>query len=523
MKLRTPISNRTTPDDRKVAVLWTRVSTKEQAENNLSLDTQEKACLQYAERNHIEIDRVMGQTNESAKTEGRLFREMIAYVSSHRRVNTILVYSYDRFSRAGAEGIITKAYLKSKGICVVSVTQPIDGDSMAGEFLENILFLFNQFENNLRRDKCRAGMVECLERGDWFGLIPLGYKKDPETKEKHRFIIDEKTGPLVKQMFLWKADGVDDSTIHRLINRQGLKVCRSRVPKILSNPFYTGKIKNRLLGERIIHGNHPALIDEETFAKANGHPVVSYTPTLNENEGTPLRGYIRCSCGKFLTAYEVKKKHKYYYKCNTRGCHSNISAKKLHAAYADLLRSYALPSPLLPQFTQYLQSRIAAAAAAADARASVLKAELSSVQDDIKTVTTRYGTGRISSEIYRESMSVLQEKSGEIQAEIERLESQKSNLADDVPTALATASRLAEYWADGTMDVRRKIQNSCICGVVKEKGGNGNNLTFTDGGLFRLIRSVRASYGDFTKRKEENPYEFSSCVGDRRIELLFRE
>jgi site-specific DNA recombinase len=31
-------------------VIYTRVSTKEQADNNLSLQTQKKACVQYAEK-----------------------------------------------------------------------------------------------------------------------------------------------------------------------------------------------------------------------------------------------------------------------------------------------------------------------------------------------------------------------------------------------------------------------------------------------------------------------------------------
>ena len=176
--------------DKKVAVIWTRVSTSYQAENNLSLETQEKACLEYAERNDIEVDRIMGQTNESAKEEGKLYEEMITYVSMNKRINVILVYSYDRFSRAGAEAIVTKAYLKTKGIYVISVTQPIDSDNMAGEFMENMLFLFNQFENNLRKQKCTAGMRQCLEKGDWFSKPPIGYDMDKTATEKHRFVIN---------------------------------------------------------------------------------------------------------------------------------------------------------------------------------------------------------------------------------------------------------------------------------------------------------------------------------------------
>lgn len=151
--------------ERKVAALWTRVSTEKQERNNCSLENQQRICREYAERNGITIKKEFGGTHESAKTEGRRYREMIAEVAKDKEINIILVYSFDRFSRAGTEAIMTKAYLKAKGIYVISATQATDPDSAAGTFMENILFLFNQFENDLRRDKCVMGMTECLRKG----------------------------------------------------------------------------------------------------------------------------------------------------------------------------------------------------------------------------------------------------------------------------------------------------------------------------------------------------------------------
>ena len=176
-------------------MIWTRVSTKEQADNNLSLDTQEKLCREYADHKGIEIDCLMGGTNESAKEEGKLFKEMVKYVVNHRRVNTILVYSFDRFSRAGVEGLATKVYLKDKGVTVISVTQPTDPDSSAGKFMEAITFFYSEYENDQRKDRCTAGMKACLEKGDWFSKPPLGYVKDKEkisNKNKHVLKSDEK-------------------------------------------------------------------------------------------------------------------------------------------------------------------------------------------------------------------------------------------------------------------------------------------------------------------------------------------
>lgn len=139
-----------------MAVIWTRVSTKEQADNNLSLETQEKACRDYAERNGIEIDCIKGNTNESAKTEGKLFREMIAYVSLHKRVNTILVYSLDRFSRTGPEAenealrlfrLFSISYITHKTDKTQKKDKPLDLSLV----VEHHLRLSNRFIKDFKR------------------------------------------------------------------------------------------------------------------------------------------------------------------------------------------------------------------------------------------------------------------------------------------------------------------------------------------------------------------------------------
>ena len=48
--------------DTKNCVIYTRVSTKEQADNNMSLGTQKKACEQYARKNGYQILGCFGGT-----------------------------------------------------------------------------------------------------------------------------------------------------------------------------------------------------------------------------------------------------------------------------------------------------------------------------------------------------------------------------------------------------------------------------------------------------------------------------
>ena len=67
--------------ENKVAALWTRVSTEKQERNNCSLENQQRICREYAERHGITIKKEFGGTHESAKTEGKMYREMIAEVA----------------------------------------------------------------------------------------------------------------------------------------------------------------------------------------------------------------------------------------------------------------------------------------------------------------------------------------------------------------------------------------------------------------------------------------------------------
>jgi site-specific DNA recombinase len=88
------------------AVIYTRVSTKEQAENNLSLETQKKYCEAFTQKQNYNVVACFGGTYESAKTDERNeFKKMIAFVKrSKEKVSFIIVYSVDRFSRSGAKG-----------------------------------------------------------------------------------------------------------------------------------------------------------------------------------------------------------------------------------------------------------------------------------------------------------------------------------------------------------------------------------------------------------------------------------
>jgi DNA invertase Pin-like site-specific DNA recombinase len=136
----------------KKAVVYTRVSSKEQYDKNLSLDWQRKAIEEFAGRNGFEIMNYYGGTYESAKTDGRKeFQNMLDFIKKQKgKVSHILVYLLDRFSRTGGGAIKLAQELREKyGVTILAVTQPIDTSNPGGVFQQDMQFLFSKYDNEL--------------------------------------------------------------------------------------------------------------------------------------------------------------------------------------------------------------------------------------------------------------------------------------------------------------------------------------------------------------------------------------
>ncbi len=119
--------------NRTKAVIYTRVSTREQADTNTSLDTQKKHCENYAKSLGLDVIGYFGGTYESAKSDDRKeFQKLLRYVKQSSTVGYIIVYSYDRFSRTGSSASQITSELSKHGIQVKAVSQELDTKSASG-------------------------------------------------------------------------------------------------------------------------------------------------------------------------------------------------------------------------------------------------------------------------------------------------------------------------------------------------------------------------------------------------------
>src|SRR5437764_10474303 len=73
-----------------------------------------------------------------------------------------------------------------------------------GSLQQNIQFIFSEYDNQLRREKCITGIKEELLRGEWCQAAPLGYEREKVNGRKTWIV--NKEGKLLRKAFLWKAN-----------------------------------------------------------------------------------------------------------------------------------------------------------------------------------------------------------------------------------------------------------------------------------------------------------------------------
>ena len=78
-------------NEHSIGVIWTRVSSKKQMDEGGSLEHQIDVCRSYAQRCNIEVIKEYGGFYESAKVQGKHFKQMIAEVKRNGRHTQFII------------------------------------------------------------------------------------------------------------------------------------------------------------------------------------------------------------------------------------------------------------------------------------------------------------------------------------------------------------------------------------------------------------------------------------------------
>ncbi len=151
------------------AMMSARVSTDDKRQDP---ETQLVQLRDYAQAREIEVveefvDYATGTTEDRSHYR-RLFEAV-----RKGRVNTVLVWRYDRFARSTQALINALKEFQSRGVDFISYQEGIDTSTPQGEMVFTIMASLAQFESSLISDRVKAGMARAKAQGKRCSRPPI--------------------------------------------------------------------------------------------------------------------------------------------------------------------------------------------------------------------------------------------------------------------------------------------------------------------------------------------------------------
>lgn len=506
-------------------VSYTRVSGKEQFENNGSLESQAKMVTNLAHNNKIVVLECFGGTYESAKTEERKeFQRMMKFInSSKHKIKYILVADNDRFSRTGGNAIYLATQLRKKGIQILAASSPVNTLTPIGAFQQDIQLLFSHFDNQMRREKTLRGMKQKLMKGVYIGRPPLGYDMVHLEGGAYKFVINA-DGRLLAKAFHWKANkGYSNHKIAAKLSKLGLKVSAKILSATFRRIFYCGLLSNKLIGGTIVDGaNWEALVSQETFLKANAvlNKARPRYQSREEENLYPLRGKVHCAgCQALMTGYLVKNRGIHYYKCNTKGCHSNKNASVMHIQLEEILKGFMIDKDLNPIIKNFLIEEIQYVLNETHEVQSDLPAKIEDLNRKIEKLEKRFLNEEIDKVFYDKYRSIFVQELNTILAERVESEKQLSNIQKILDKCFYYCQNINKIWGSSDSDDKHKLIKILIKDKIYYNREKSEYLTFEKNSIIEYISS---GAGLCEGLEMKNPSCFtkdSSLVAGGRFEL----
>jgi DNA invertase Pin-like site-specific DNA recombinase/YHS domain-containing protein len=349
-------TNSLASDNRRVAFLYIRVSTDEQADRGFSQRDQAQRLHDYCERNNIKVGRVIFE-DFSAKTFKRRpeWMKMLAELKSTKGklCEMVLFTKWDRFSRNTANAYNMIDVLQALNIEPNAIDQFLDLKIPESRIMLAVYIAQAEADNLRRGLNVVVGMRRGKVEGRWMGKAPAGYvNKIRDNKTKYIEIIEPEASHL-KWAFETLAQGVfRTEAVWRFARSRGMKITRNSFWVCIRNPVYCGKIivpadeHNEMY---LADGKHSPIISEKLFWAVqdvlNGRKKVQKF-NFEVPEDLVLRGFLYCPvCGKQLTGSASKGRHAYYtyYHCKSP-CKARYNANGINNEFEKDLRSF-IPKP----------------------------------------------------------------------------------------------------------------------------------------------------------------------------------
>ena len=228
-------------NERKVAGVYIRVSTEDQAREGFSLGEQEEKLLQLCKFKELEVYKVYKDAGISAKDmEHRpQFQEMLKDMKEGK-LNYIVAYKLDRITRSVRDLEELISVLEQYNCFLLCDRDDVNTSTANGRFFVRMLTVLSQLEIEIVSERTKFGLNGAIKSGHIPGQRPFGYK----SAEDKRMVIDNATRPYVEKIFDMYLEGKSFGQIANYFKENNIYPKKNwkdtTIQKIIDNKIYMG-------------------------------------------------------------------------------------------------------------------------------------------------------------------------------------------------------------------------------------------------------------------------------------------
>jgi len=469
----------------KRAVLYARVSSKEQEKEGFSIPAQIRLLKEYALKNQIQIVQEFSEA-ETAKTSGRnKFEEMLKYLKKNKSVKIILVEKTDRLYR-NFKDYVTLEDLDLE-VHLVKEGEVLSKNSKSSEKLMHGLkvLIAKNYIDNLKEETSK-GMQEKAEQGIYPSVAPCGYLNITRDDGKKVIAVDFAKAPFIKRMFeLYATGGYSINSLRDKIIEEGFAygksgnpIHRSKVEHILKNIFYTGSFEWK--GKIYDNAQHDAIISKKLYYKVQ-EKLRDPRKSKSRKGEFAFTNMIKCGiCRCYLTA-EIKKEKYIYYHCtgNKGKCGQKwITEEAISNTFQDLLLDIQLKQKEVNVIKEGLIVLHKQKMEYQNITTEQIQRNLKKIQDRIDNCYIDKLEGTISQDFWKTQTDKWQREKDELMIKLEALQKADKEYFQFSSLILELCKNAYDLYFRQSAEEKRKLLN-LLC----------SNFSYKDGKLDIVLNS----------------------------------
>ena len=308
-------------NEKKIAGIYIRVSTEDQAREGFSLPEQEKRLKLMCEYKGYEVYKIYKDAGISAKT-GNIrpaFEELLEDIKN-KKCNTIVVLKLDRLTRSVYDMEYIMKFLDENNAYLDCANEEINTTNANGKMVARLLTTVSQNEIERTSERTKFGLAGAIKEGHIPHKAPFGYKH-----VNKKLVPDESTKDEIIRIFNLYHQGKSYQTISNLYNKEKVygktNWCDATILKILKNEIYKGDFvhgkrnKNPIYYENVVE----PIVSKELWEECQVQKKKN-SRNYKRKEDYLFLQKLKCpKCSRILAGKATTKKNGniyYYYSCH---------------------------------------------------------------------------------------------------------------------------------------------------------------------------------------------------------------